>query len=44
MLVEVALAILIAAPWILTTSWIAGGMFRDMVWYRFGFDLLGVRR
>lgn len=37
------LVVLIFAPWILTTSWMAAGMFRDLVWYRYGFDLLGVR-
>ena len=38
------LVVLLFSPWILTTSWMAGGMLRDMVWHRYGFDLLGVRR
>ena len=38
------LIVLVFSPWILTTSWMAGGMLRDCIWHRWGFDLLGVRR
>ena len=34
------LVVLIFSPWILTTLWIAGGMVRDWVWFKYGFDLL----
>ncbi len=37
------LVVLLFAPWILTTSWMAGGMIRDYVWHRWGFDLLRQR-
>ena len=39
-----ALIVLVFSPWILTTSWMAGGMLRDCIWFRYGIDLLGVRR
>jgi hypothetical protein len=37
------LIVLLWSPWILTTSWIAGGMLRDYVWHRYGLDLLRTR-
>jgi hypothetical protein len=38
-----ALVVLIFSPWILTTSWIMGGLTRDYIWHRWGFDLLRTR-
>ena len=38
-----ALIILVFSPWILTTTWMAGGMVRDWFWFKFGIDLLRTR-
>ena len=35
-----ALVVLLFAPWILTTTWIMGGMVRDYFWFKYSVDLL----
>ena len=37
------LIVLIFAPWILPTAWVAGGMVRDYFWFKYGIDLLRTR-
>jgi hypothetical protein len=39
--VAAVLMLLILSPWIFATAWVAGGMFRDWLWWTHGIDIAG---